>query len=64
MVRAATEQAVNPLNRYYTTDGISLFLPNEHRLDAIRVSVLYQAEWFVDEGQSAQGGVLQVQLKF
>ena len=60
----ATEQAVNPLNRYYTTDGISLFLPNEHRLDAIRVSVLYQAEWFVDEGQSAQGGVLQVQLKF
>ena len=60
----ASEQAVNALNRYYTTDGISLFIPNEQRLDAIRVSLLYQAEWFVDEGQSAQGGTLQVQVKF
>ena len=56
--------AVEPLNRYYTSDGIALYFPNEHRLDAVRVSVLYEGEWFVDEGESAQGGTLQVQVKF
>lgn len=61
---AATEQAVTPLNRYFTSDGIALYFPNEHRLDAVRVSVLYEGEWFVDEGESAQGGTLQVQIKF
>ncbi len=59
-----SEQAVQPLNRYFTADGVSLYLPNEQRLDAVRISLLYQGEWFVDEGQSAQGGTLQVQLKF
>jgi hypothetical protein len=61
---AATEQAVAPLNRYYTSDGIAVYLPNKKRLDAVRVSLLYQGEWLVDEGESAQGGTLQVQLKF
>ena len=60
----ASEQAVEPLNRYFTTDGIAFYLPNERQLDAVRVSLLYQGEWLVDEGESAQGGTLQVQLKF
>lgn len=60
----ASEQAVDPLNRYFTTDGLAFYLPNERQLDAVRVSVLYQGEWLVDEGESAQGGTLQVQLKF
>jgi len=61
---SATEQAVQPLNRYFTSDGIAFYFPNKHRLDAVRVSVLYEGEWFVDEGESAQGGTLQVQVKF
>ena len=61
---AATEQAVTPLHRYYTSDGIAVYLPNDKQLDAVRVSLLYQGEWLVDEGESAQGGTLQVQLKF
>jgi len=60
----ASEQAVDPLNRYFTTDGLAFYLPNERQLDAVRVSLLYQGEWLVDEGESAQGGTLQVQLKF
>ncbi len=59
-----SEQAVQPLDRYYTTDGIAFYLPNERQLDAVRVSLLYEGEWRVDEGESAQGGTLQVQLKF
>lgn len=60
----ASEQAVDPLNRYFTSDGLAFYLPNERALDAVRVSLLYQGEWLVDEGESAQGGTLQVQLKF
>lgn len=60
----ASEQAVDPLNRYYTTDGLAFYLPNKRRLDAVRVSALYQGEWLVDEGETAHGGTLQVQLKF
>lgn len=59
-----SEQAVEPLNRYYTSDGLAFYLPNERQLDAVRVSLLYEGEWRVDEGESAQGGTLQVQLKF
>ncbi len=59
-----SEQGVAPLDRYYTTDGIALYIPNEHRLDAVRISLLYQGEWLVDEGASAQGGTVQVQVKF
>ena len=55
---------MEPLNRYYTTDGLAFYLPNKRRLDAVRVSALYQGEWLVDEGESAHGGTLQVQLKF
>ncbi|MEM6290552.1 MAG: porin [Myxococcota bacterium] len=59
-----SEQAVVGLDRYYTTDGLAIYIPNEKRLDAVRVSVFYQGEWLVDEGASAQGGTMQVQVKF
>ncbi len=60
----ATEEAVRPLQRYFTQDGIAFYLSNQHRLDAVRILLLYEGEWRVTEQESAQGGTMQVQIKF
>lgn len=60
----ASEEAVRPLQRYFTQDGIAFYLSNQHRLDAVRILLLYEGEWRVTEQESAQGGTMQVQIKF
>lgn len=60
----ATEESVRPQQRYFTQDGIAFYLSNQHRLDAVRILLLYEGEWRVTEQESAQGGTMQVQIKF
>jgi hypothetical protein len=60
----ATDESFSPYHRYFTQDGIAIYLSNERRLDAVRVLLLYQGEWRVTEQESAQGGAIQVQVKF
>ena len=58
------DEASNPQRRYFTQDGIALYMANDVYPDALRVSLLYLGEWRLDEQESAQGGTVQIQLKF
>jgi hypothetical protein len=58
------DEASNPQRRWLTQAGLGLYIGNEFRDDAIRVLALYLGEWRLDEQESAQGGTIQLQIKF
>ena len=60
----ATDESFSPYQRYFTEDGLAFYIANERRLDAVRVLLLYQGEWRTTEQEAAQGGAIQVQVKF
>ena len=58
------DEANNPQRRWLTQAGLGLYLGNDFRKDAIRILALYLGEWRLDEAESAQGGTIQLQIKF
>jgi hypothetical protein len=58
------DSASNPQQRTFAQAGLSVYLGNEFRDDAVRILGMYIGEWRREEQESAQGGSLQLQIKF